>query len=402
MDNEENKEVLENAEVLENTESTELEQADNEVVEQETSHVTTKTEDGYKIDLTKINKEKQDAIREENNVEENNVEENDAQEKDSTEEQTNEKILEEITDEVVEPVKEETKETVTEEVKEVQKVQENNIDLPENIQKVVEFMNETGGTLDDYVRLNADYSNVDGDTLLREYYKQTKSHLSDEEINFLIEDKFSFDEEFDEDRDIRRKKLARKEAVADAQKFLNSLKEKYYEEVKLGSKLSPEQKEAVEFYNQYNEQTKKSEELMSRQKEHFDKVTNGLFNEQFKGFEFKVGEKKYRYNVKDVDSVKQTQSDLLNVFSEYIKDNMLSDAKGYHKALFAASNPDGLANHFYEQGKADAIRQMTSEAKNINVDGRKSDTGVINANGTKVRVVDGESSSKLKIKLKNY
>jgi len=402
MDNEENKEVLENAEVLENTESTELEQADNEVVEQETSHVTTKTEDGYKIDLTKINKEKQDAIREENNVEENNVEENDAQEKDSTEEQTNEKILEEITDEVVEPVKEETKETVTEEVKEVQKVQENNIDLPENIQKVVEFMNETGGTLEDYVRLNADYSNVDGDTLLREYYKQTKSHLSDEEINFLIEDKFSFDEEFDEDRDIRRKKLARKEAVADAQKFLNSLKEKYYEEVKLGSKLSPEQKEAVEFYNQYNEQTKKSEELMSRQKEHFDKVTNGLFNEQFKGFEFKVGEKKYRYNVKDVDSVKQTQSDLLNVFSGYIKDNMLSDAKGYHKALFAASNPDGLANHFYEQGKADAIRQMTSEAKNINVDGRKSDTGVINANGTKVRVVDGESSSKLKIKLKNY
>jgi hypothetical protein len=263
-------------------------------------------------------------------------------------------------------------------------------------------MNETGGTLDDYVRLNADYSNVDGDTLLREYYKQTKSHLSDEEINFLIEDKFSFDEEFDEDRDIRRKKLARKEAVADAQKFLNSLKEKYYEEVKLGSKLSPEQKEAVEFYNQYNEQTKNSEELMSRQKEHFDKVTNGLFNEQFKGFEFKVGEKKYRYNVKDVDSVKQTQSDLLNVFSEYIKDNMLSDAKGYHKALFAASNPDGLANHFYEQGKADAIRQMTSEAKNINVDGRKSDTGVINANGTKVRVVDGENSSKLKIKLKNY
>ena len=380
MDNEEN------TEVVESTEPTQAEQVDAQEVEP--NQVTTKTEDGYKIDLTKINNE-ENVRSEEENTEENT-------EKDEAEDQ---KVLEEITDEVVEPVEEVTKEAV---VKEIQEVQENSIDLPENIQKVVEFMNETGGTLDDYVRLNADYSNVDGDSLLREYYKQTKSHLSNEEINFLIEDKFSFDEELDEERDVRRKKLAHKEAVSEAQGFLNSLKDKYYDEVKLGSKLSPEQKEAVEFYNQHQEQVKSGKELSSRQKEHFDNVTNNLFNEQFKGFEFEVGEKKYRYNVKDVDSVKQTQGDLLNVFSEYIKDNVLADAKGYHKALFAASNPDGLANHFYEQGKADAVRQMTSEAKNINVNGRKSDPGVINANGTKVRVMDGDNSSKLKIKLKNY
>jgi len=381
MDNEEN------TEVVENTEPTQVEQVD--VQEVEPNKVTTKTEDGYKIDLAKINNEENVRIKEEANNEENT-------EKEEANEGEDQKVLEEITDEVVEPVEEVTKEAV------VKEIQENSIDLPENIQKVVEFMNETGGTLDDYVRLNADYSNVDGDSLLREYYKQTKSHLSNEEIDFLIEDKFSFDEEFDEERDVRRKKLAHKEAVSEAQGFLNSLKDKYYDEVKLGSKLSPEQKEAVEFYNQHQEQVKSGKELSSRQKEHFDNVTNNLFNEQFKGFEFEVGEKKYRYNVKDVDSVKQTQSDLLNVFSEYIKDNVLADAKGYHKALFAASNPDGLANHFYEQGKADAVRQMTSEAKNINVNGRKSDPGVINANGTKVRVMDGDNSSKLKIKLKNY
>ena len=383
MDNEEN------TEVVENTEPTQVEQVD--VQEVEPNKVTTKTEDGYKIDLAKINNEENVRSKEEGT--------NETETETAETETAEERVLEEITDEVVEPVEEVTKEAV---VKEIQEVQENSIDLPENIQKVVEFMNETGGTLDDYVRLNADYSNVDGDSLLREYYKQTKSHLTNEEINFLIEDKFSFDEELDEERDVRRKKLAHKEAVSEAQGFLNSLKDKYYDEVKLGSKLSPEQKEAVEFYNQHQEQVKSGKELSSRQKEHFDNVTNNLFNEQFKGFEFEVGEKKYRYNVKDVDSVKQTQGDLLNVFSEYIKDNVLADAKGYHKALFAASNPDGLANHFYEQGKADAVQQMTSEAKNINVNGRKSDPGVINANGTKVRVMDGDNSSKLKIKLKNY
>jgi len=387
---------MDNEEITEVVENTEPTQADPvEVQEVETNQVTTKTEDGYKIDLTKINNEENVRRKEESNTDKE--ESNTDKEENNTE--TEEKVLEEITDEVVESVEEVTKEAV---VKEIQEAQESSIDLPENIQKVVEFMNETGGTLDDYVRLNADYSNVDGDSLLREYYKQTKSHLSNEEINFLIEDKFSFDEELDEERDVRRKKLAHKDAVSEAQGFLNSLKDKYYDEVKLGSKLSPEQKEAVEFYNQHQEQAKSGKELSSRQKEHFDNVTNNLFNEQFKGFEFEVGEKKYRYNVKNVDSVKQTQGDLLNVFSEYIKDDVLADAKGYHKALFAASNPDGLANHFYEQGKADAVRQMTSEAKNINVNGRKSDPGVIDANGTKVRVMDGDNSSKLKIKLKNY
>ena len=369
--------------------------ANNEVVEttlQEvtqqtdtTEQVTTKTDDGYKVDFSKIKQnEKEQSVQ------------SSSEEQQSSEAKTDEIDKQE---EVVQTVNT-TEQVTTKSVKEEAK--ENNIELPSNIQKVVEFMNETGGSLEDYVRLNADYNNVSEDNLLREYYKQTKSHLSSEEIDFLLEDNFSYDEELDEDREVRRRKLAYKEAVTEARKFLDNVKDKYYDEVKLSSKLSPDQKEAVEFYNQYKEQVKNGEELTSRQQEHFKKVSNDLFNEEFKGFEFNVGEKKYRYNVKDVNNVKEKQSDLLNVFGTYIKDNVLSDAQGYHKALFAASNPDGIANHFYEQGKADAVRQMSEQSKNININGRKVDNGVVNANGTKVRVVDGDTSSKLKIKLKNY
>lgn len=360
-----------------------------------TKPIVEKTSDGYKVDFLK----KQTTTNEEEQSLQHSNKEQQVQTSQGEDDGAEEKVLEEITvndtvvDSVVDTV---TKQDVVAESK------QSNIELPDNIQKVVDFMNETGGTLEDYVRLNADYSNVDEQTLLREYYKQTKSNLTSEEIDFLIEDNFTYDEELDDDREVRRRKLAYKEAISEAKKFLGDLKSKYYDEVKLSSKLTPEQREAVEFYNQYKEQVKSGEELSSRQKEHFNKVTSELFNDQFKGFEFKVGEKNYRFNVKDVKATMDKQSDVLNVFKPYIKDNVLSDAKGYHKALFAASNPDALANHFYEQGRADALREATANAKNINIDGRKSDPGVINANGVKVKVIDGDNSSKLKIKLKNY
>jgi hypothetical protein len=264
-------------------------------------------------------------------------------------------------------------------------------------------MKETGGSLEDYVRLNADYSNADEKTLLSEYYKRTKPHLSYDEIQFLMEDNFSYDEEIDEERDIKRKKLALKEEVANAKGFLTGLKDQYYKEVKLGSKLLPEQQKAVEFFNRYNEEQKQAEELLQKQTSHFQNETNKVFNDEFKGFNFKVGDKKYRFNVGDKNKVKETQSDLLNVFNKYVnEDNLLSDAQGFHKSLFAASNPDALANHFYEQGKADAIKQMTAEAKNINMDPRKTADGYVETGGLKVRALSGDDSSRLKLKLKNY
>jgi uncharacterized protein (DUF2164 family) len=276
------------------------------------------------------------------------------------------------------------------------------VELPENIQKVVDFMKETGGSLEDYVRLNTDYSSIDEKTLLTEYYKQTKSHLDNEEIGFLIEDSFSFDEDIDDERDIRRKKLAYKEEIAKARNFLIDLKGKYYEEVKLTSRLAPEQKEAVEFYNNYKKQQEELTAVQSKVSEHFTKQTDQVFNGEFKGFDFKVGDNTYRFKVNDVQETKQVQSDILNAFKTFLgEDNMLKDAKGYHKALFAARNADKIANHFYEQGVADAVKKMEAEAKNINMDPRKINQGFVDAGGMKVRAVSGDDSSKLRIKIKN-
>ena len=264
-------------------------------------------------------------------------------------------------------------------------------------------MNETGGTLEDYVRLNADYSKVDDRNLLDDYYRQTKPHLSQNERNFLIEDKFDFDEEVDEARDVKRKKLAFKEAVAEARGNLEQMKGKYYDDIKMGSKLPPEQQKAIDFFNRYNKEQDEVKKLTLKQKTHFDKQTGEVFNKEFKGFEFAVDDKKYRYNVKDVNANKEAQSDVLKVFSPYVsKDNLLQDAKGYHKSLFAARNPDAIANHFYQQGKTDAIKQLTSDAKNIDMKARKVDSGVIDTGQQQFKVVGGDDSSKLKFKLKNY
>ena len=318
-------------------------------------------------------------------------------------EESNQLTLEEITeDEKSEEVKEDKKpaeEEVTKKEVIEEAAQETGKPLPENIQKVVDFINETGGTLEDYVKINQDYSSIDESTLLYQYYTQTKSHLAKDEIDFLIDDNFAYDEEIDEPKDIKRKKLAYKEEIAKATSYLEGLKGKYYEEVKLGSKLSPDQQEAIAFFNTYNTEHSEQQKLQEKQTAHFNNETNKVFSEEFKGFDFKVGDKKYRFNIKDKQEVKNKQTNILNVLDKYIDDkNMLKDANGYHKALFVADNADELANHFYEQGKADAIKQLNAESKNINMDPRK--TGVVEAGGIKVRAISGDDSSKLRIKIK--
>jgi len=364
----------------------------------------------YKVNLNEPKQEQTDAVQEqktedgvlrgssenEKDGEETNVELQKVQQEEKIEEPP---VLEEITEEEILPIQEEAP---VEQIKEI-KVEEKEpqIEYPENMMDLVKFMNETGGTIEDYVRLNADYTNVDENSLLVEYYKKTKPHLSNDEIQFLMEDKFSYDEEVDEDRDIKRKKLALKEEVANAKNFLTGLKDQYYKEVKLGSKLAPEQQKAIEFFNKYTEEQKSADELLAKQMQHFEQETNKVFNDNFKGFNFAVGDKKYRFNVKDVSQVK-TQN-LSNVFDKYVNENnLLNNANDFHKALFAAKNPDAIANHFYEQGKADAIKQMTAEAKNINMNPRKTADGYVETGGIKVRAISGDNNSGLKIKLKNY
>jgi hypothetical protein len=270
------------------------------------------------------------------------------------------------------------------------------VSLPENIQKLVDFMDETGGDLNDYVKLNRDTSNMDNDDVLNEYYKTTKSHLSPEERAFLLEDTFGYDEEVDDEKTIRKKKIALKEQVAEAKAYLDGQKSKYYEEIKAGSKLTDEQQKAIEFFNRYNKESEEQKKLSEASKETFLKKTDNVFNNEFKGFEYNVGDKNYRFNVKDVDNIKATQSDINNFVNKFTneKNDTLEDAKGYHKSLFTAMNADAIAKHFYEQGKADAIKNQVAKDKNINLDPRQTH-GQFEAGGVKVRVL-GESSSDMK------
>jgi hypothetical protein len=355
----------------------------------------------YKVDLTK--KPDQNAVQEQSTDEVPVRDEPKASEKvvekvqeqeEPTGESQEEKTIELVNEESVEEKTEPTEQKVEEKIPEPQ------VQLPPGVDKLVSFLQETGGSMEDYVRLNQDFDNYDDSTLISEYYKQTKPHLNMEEINFLLEDKFSYNEDEDDPINIKRKKLAYKEEIASARNYLSSQKNKYYEDIKSGANASPEVKEALGFYNNYKQE---QEELTVRQQklaEHFKNKTNNLFTDNFKGFDFEVGENKYRFNVKDVQRTKEVQSDILKTFKTFLdKDNMLNDAKGYHKALFAARNADSIASHFYEQGKADAIKQVSAESKNINMDPRRASQNT-ETTGFKVRALSGDDSSKLKVKIR--
>ena len=271
--------------------------------------------------------------------------------------------------------------------------------LPENIEKLVTFMEDTGGTIEDYTRLNADYSQIDGNTLLKEYYKKAKPHLNEEEIGFIIEDNYSYDEELDEERDIRKKKLALKEEIAKAHGFLDDLKGKYYDEIKLRPGATQEQQKATEFFNRYNE----NQEVATQQHEDFKTKTKQLLSDDFKGFDFNVGEKKFRYGVKNPGEVAESQSNITTFVQKFLdKDGAVTDHEGYHKAIYAARNADTIAQHFYEQGKADAVKDVVASSKNINNDSRPQPSGDVFVGGFKVKAVSGADSSSLKIKTRKF
>jgi len=306
-------------------------------------------------------------------------------------------VIEEITDEEVEEKVEEVAEQVEEAIAEAEATGK---PLPENIQKLMDFMEETGGDLNDYVKLNQDYSKLDNQDLLYEYYKQTKPHLNAEEINFLMEDTFSYDEEVDDEKEIRRKKLALKEQVASARSHLDGQKSKYYEEIKAGSKLTNEQQKAIDFFNRYNKESEETKKVADKQTRTFLNKTNSFFGDKFKGFEYNVGDKKYRFNVNNANEVKETQSDINNFVKKFLNENNeMSDAAGYHKSLFTAMNADAIAKHFYEQGKADAMKDSIAKSKNVSMKPRQAH-GEYEAGGIKVKVL-GDNSSDFKFKIKN-
>ena len=371
-----------------------------EEVTQEEPQVEAVEEQAPELDLEKFeSKDDPDVIKVDLSKPVETVDENQTDLEEAIEEVAQEEVadveaptLEEVTDE----------EVVTEEevIEALDANEESGKAIPENVQKLLDFMDETGGDLEDYVNLNRDVKDLDDQDAMLEYYKRTKPHLTSEEINFMMEDNFSFDEDVDDERDIKRKKLALKEQVAEAKTYLDGQKSKYYEEIKAGSKLTQEQQKAIDFFNRYNKESEQTQKVAQQQKSRFNKKTEQVFNDKFKGFEYNVGDKKFRYNVKDAGQVKETQSDINNFIKKFLnEDNTMSDAKGYHKSLYTAMNADAVANHFYEQGKADALKDSVAKAKNINTTARSSH-GEAQTGGVKYRVL-GDDSASFKFKIKN-
>ena len=358
-------------------------------------------------DVTKVViKEEDNAIQEQSTDDSNAVVEESpnsshsqevAEEIRNTEEQEVEPIIQEITDEEV-PEETVVNELSSEVEQAVEQKEETGVELPENIQKVVDFMKDTGGTLQDYVRLNADYKNINDVALLKEYYAKTKPYLDQEDVNLLLED-FSYDEELDDERDVRKKKIAYKEEIGKARNYLEGLKSKYYDEIKLRPGVTQEQKKAMDFFNRYKE----DEQMQAKTREAFLSENNNFFSNDFKGFDFNVGEKKFRYSVKDANTVKENQSDLKSVIGKFLNNKgTVKNYADYHKALYAARNADTIAQHFYEQGKADAVKEITAKSNNIKDDVRQATPGSVFVNGLKVRSISGSDSTKLKIKKKQF
>ena len=381
------------SEQIKETAAGELEQGDFKIKKKPKKLVTNK--EVTKLDMAKKEEPKEENKTEPETVEETKVEEVKVEqpvvEKTKTEESP---VIEEIKVEETDKEIKETKEVV-EEIKE--EVKENpQIELPENIEKLIDFMKDTGGTVEDYVNLNKDYGELNGEQLLKEYYSVSKPHLNSEEINFLMDDNFAWDED-EEERVVKKKKLAYKEEIAKAKSFLDSSKEKYYEEIKLKPSVSKEQKKANDFFNRYNEEQK----VIQQRHESFTNNTKKLFSDEFKGFEYSVGEKAFRYNVNNKSDVAQNQSDLNNFVGKFLdKKGEIEDYRGYHKALYTANNADKIAKHFYEQGKTDAIRDVNAKSKNITNEVRATSSGEMFINGLKIKAISGVDSSKLKIKTK--
>ena len=301
--------------------------------------------------------------------------------------------IKEITEEEVKKVTKEVKEAIRDE-KILGKA------LPENIEKLVTFMEETGGTIEDYTRLNADYSNIDENVLLKEYYRKAKPHLDSEEIDFIMEENFHFDTDLDEERDVKKKKLAKKEEIAKAKSFLEETKKKYYDEIKLRPGVTQDQQKALDFFNRYNEQ----QDVATEQHEAFKKNTKELFNDEFKGFDIKVGEKSYKYNIQNREKVAENQSNINNLVKKFLnEDGDVVDTSGYHKAMYAAENVDKIASHFYEQGKADAVKDVINKSKNLtDTKARTGSSGDISVGGFKVKAISGFDSKNLKIKTRKF
>ena len=272
-------------------------------------------------------------------------------------------------------------------------------ELPGDVSAYFKYKKETGRGIEDFVKLNRDYSSMDSDSLLAEYYSQTDEDLDDEDIAYIIEDKFSYDEDLDDPKDIKKKELAKKKELVKAKKYFEDSKEAYKIPVEsAGGLVSEDEKETYNAYKKYVQDSQSQQEENYRKSEYFQKKTEELFSDDFKGFDFVIGDKTVKFSPGDIKETKKIQSDVSNFISKYIDANgMISDPVGYHRSLAAAMNPEKMATFFYEQGKAEALLDNAKKIKNIDMDTRNVPQS-ISQSGFKVVASDSGSGRGLKIK----
>jgi hypothetical protein len=280
--------------------------------------------------------------------------------------------------------------------------QEKNNPLPDEVSKYLDFKKETGRGFEDFIKANKNYDNLEDDQILKEYYSLTESDLDSEDIEYLMEDKFGYDEEVDDDRDIKKKNISKKRELAIAKKYLSKLSETYKTPLESsGGSYSEEQLKEINAYKEYVQKAQTEVESNKRKSEYFQKKTDEVFNSEFKGFEFKVGDKNVIYSSGDANEIKSKQVNVQSFINQYIgEDGLVNDAQGWHKALNAAMNPDKLAQYFYEQGKADAIGDVSKKSKNINMSLRQTPQSSPQK-GFQARAVSTDSGRGLRIRSKN-
>ena len=272
---------------------------------------------------------------------------------------------------------------------------EANEPLPEDVSAYLKYKKETGRGIEDFYRLQKDYTDMDENSVLANYYASTEEGLDEIDIQDIIEDKFDFDEEVDDPKDIKKIKLAKKRELAKAKKFLNEQKDKYKVPLESsGDGLSADQQENLNAYKSYIDESKSIKEQNEKKYNYFLNKTNEVFNNDFKGFDFKVGENNLTFKPGTADELKNVQKDISTFINKYTDDKgLITDVKGYHKALSAAMNPDKFAQFFYDQGVSNAVDNVSRKSKNINMDVRQAPQSV-SKDGMKIRPVGNTDSGR--------
>ena len=272
-------------------------------------------------------------------------------------------------------------------------------DLPEDVSRYLKFKKETGRGFSDFAKANKNYEDLQDDQVLAEYYSLTEEDLDSEDIHYLMDEKFSYDEDVDDSSEIKRKSIAKKRELSKAKKYLNDFKEKYSTPLESSGKvISEEIQKELDAYKKYIQESKTIEEANQKKNEYFSRKTDEVFNSEFKGFEFEIGDKKIGYSYGDAKEMKSKQMNLENLIGKYVGDDgLIVDAKGWHKALSAAMDPERFAQYFYEQGKSDGVDDISKKSKNINMNVRNTPQS-IGDTGFKARAVNDNSGKGLRIR----